>query len=310
MRRLTFLVCLLCSSPVLGQPLDVSVTLRPIHSLVARLMSGIGEPQLVMRGGLSPHHYAPRPSEVRTLHHSGLVIWVGPSVEPSLAKTIRTLGDDTLTLTLSEESALELLPARLGGNWERATLNNDENDHHDAWNRDPHFWLDPVRASTAAKAIAQSLILADPENKATYLENLTNLTADLSHLDDDLKKTFEVIANKPLFVFHDAYQYLESRYSLQVLGAVTVSADRIPGAKRVSQIRALIRRAGVSCILFEPQFKPALIRVLTEKTGAHLGAIDPLGSTIEAGPKHYFVMMRQSAAVIRNCLSPSKPDKL
>jgi zinc transport system substrate-binding protein len=45
-------------------------------------------------------------------------------------------------------------------------------------------------------------------------------------------------------VFHDAYHYLERRYGLAATGSVTVAPERKPGARRVEEIRAMIRAAG------------------------------------------------------------------
>ena len=45
----------------------VVVSIKPIHSLVAGVMDGIGAPQLLIEGAGSPHSYALRPSEARAL---------------------------------------------------------------------------------------------------------------------------------------------------------------------------------------------------------------------------------------------------
>jgi len=305
MRRFALLFCLLWPTIASGQALDVAVTLKPIHSLTARLMSGIGEPKLIVRGSLSPHRFTLRPSETRTLHQADLVIWIGSTVEPGLTKTLQTLGPKTQILTVGDAPALNLLQARESGAWAQTTRDNVDHGHSSGHidHKDPHFWLDPVRATTAAQLIAEALIANDPSHRTTYQANLATLVADLNALNLELLQRFKPLESKPLFVFHDAYQYLESRYQLRVVGALTVSADRTPGARRVSQIRAQIQQAGATCVLREPQFKPALIRVLVEGTSARSGTIDPLGSSIPAGPGHYFSMMRRSASSIESCLT-------
>ena len=45
----------------------VVVSVKPIHSLVAGVMAGVGEPRLLVRGGASPHSFALRPSDARAL---------------------------------------------------------------------------------------------------------------------------------------------------------------------------------------------------------------------------------------------------
>lgn len=307
MRQLAFILCgCLWATSALADGPKVAVTLKPLHSLAAWLLEGISTPQLIIRGGISPHRYAPRPSEVRTLHDSDLIIWVGEMVEPGLAKTIQALGSDVRVVTLSQQSVLNLLPARAAGSFtpeDKPSLGNDLGHGHDhEASLDPHFWLDPDRAKAAAYVIAQALIEIDPQNAAAYKLNFSNLSKDLKALDKELKASFATLGGKPFFVFHDAYQYLEQRYGLRVLGAVVASADRAPGAKRLTTIRDHLKREKVSCVLYEPQFKPALVNVLVEDLGTTQGPLDPLGAGIPPGRDHYFSMMRETARSISACV--------
>lgn len=309
MRQLAFIICgCLWATSALAEAPKVAVTLKPLHSLTTRLMEGVSTPRQIIRGGISPHRYAPRPSEVRALHGADLIIWVGEMVEPGLAKTIQGLSPDAHVVTLGQQSELNLLPARAAGSFspeeEPGQGNNLEHEHgHDhKASLDPHFWLDPDRAKAAANVIVQTLIEIDPQNAAVYKLNFYNLSNDLGDLDKELNATFAALGGKPFFVFHDAYQYLERRYGLRILGAVVASADRTPGAKRLTAIRDLLKREQVNCVLYEPQFKPALVNVLVEDLGATQGPLDPLGAGIPPGPDHYFSLMRETARSISACV--------
>ncbi|MHB1400618.1 MAG: metal ABC transporter solute-binding protein, Zn/Mn family, partial [Trichloromonadaceae bacterium] len=59
----------------------VVVSIKPLHSLVAGVMQGVAEPQLLLQGGSSPHGYVLRPSEARLLNEAQLVVWVGHQLE-------------------------------------------------------------------------------------------------------------------------------------------------------------------------------------------------------------------------------------
>lgn len=63
---------------------DVVVSVKPIHSLVAAIMRGVGEPQLIVDGAASPHTYNLRPSNARKLEKADVVFWVGPGLEAFL----------------------------------------------------------------------------------------------------------------------------------------------------------------------------------------------------------------------------------
>lgn len=93
----------------------VVVSIKPIHSLVAGVMQGVAEPQLLMKGGGSPHGYVLRPSEARSLADADLVVWVGHELESFLEKPLSTLGRNARQLELSEELEANLLSLREGG---------------------------------------------------------------------------------------------------------------------------------------------------------------------------------------------------
>ncbi|MDE0811821.1 MAG: zinc ABC transporter substrate-binding protein, partial [Alphaproteobacteria bacterium] len=54
---LLVIVGLVWSSGVRAAPRTV-VTIKPIHSLVAAVMAGIGQPRLLVTGAASPHAHA------------------------------------------------------------------------------------------------------------------------------------------------------------------------------------------------------------------------------------------------------------
>ena len=68
---------------------DVAVDIAPVHSLVARVMEGVGTPDLIVAPGASPHEYSLRPSEAAALQEAELVFWVGPGLTPWLAMPSR-----------------------------------------------------------------------------------------------------------------------------------------------------------------------------------------------------------------------------
>ena len=45
----------------LAAPPQVAASLKPVHSLVAGVMQGVGEPLLLVSGGASPHDYSLKP---------------------------------------------------------------------------------------------------------------------------------------------------------------------------------------------------------------------------------------------------------
>src|SRR6185436_3744679 len=82
---------------------------------------------------------------------------------------------------------------------------------------DGHAWLDPDNAIIMVDRIEQVLSAKDPANAAAFKANATRLKAKLDALAAELGRDLQPIASRPYIVFHDAIQYLEHRYGLNVV---------------------------------------------------------------------------------------------
>ncbi len=286
----------------------VVVTTKPLHSLAANITAGVSEPYLLLKGSASPHAYALRPSDSAALSDATVVVRTSPGLEVFLARALAALPSTVTLLDASKAPGLTLLPVRESGSFEphshAVDHDGDDHDHsHSAEDSDPHFWLDPQNAALISSYIAGELARIDPANATAYLDNLANLKLRLAALDLELRGKFRRIKGKPFILFHDVMQYLDQRYELNAVGAVTVSPERQPGAKRLALIRTKIEASGAICVFSEPQFTPKLISTLTIGTKARHGTLDEVGSDTPEGRDHYFIFMNKNADSLVSCLS-------
>jgi zinc transport system substrate-binding protein len=277
----------------------VAASIKPLHSLVAGVMQGVGSPVLIVHGAGSPHTYAMRPSEARELAAAELVFWIGPTYEAFLGKPIAA--SRARSVALLNAPGVALLRARQGGTWEQKEsalavhLATDDE-------ADPHVYLDPANAQAMVRAIAATLSDADPAHAAAYRKNADTLQAKLTTLDAEMAAQLAPVREVPYVVFHDGYQYLEQRYALSAVGSVVVSPERPPGAKRLAEIRDKIQALNAACVFAEPQFESALVRTVADGTNARTGVLDELGANVPAGPAAYFQIMRGLARDLVSCL--------
>jgi zinc transport system substrate-binding protein len=320
---------------------QVVATIKPVHSLVASVMEGVGTPHLLVQGGGSPHAYALKPSDARLLEDAELVFWVGEDLESFLEKPLETLAGDATAIALSEAPGLQLQNVRGDAAWEahdHAGLDQDKDEHeheHEGDDHDDaggeheraghehghaedaahaeghghgeghelHVWLDPVNAKAMVDEIARALAEADPQNAERYRANQQTVMARLDALTARMEETLAPVRDRPFVVFHDAYRYLEERFGLNAVGSITVSPEAAPSAQRVREIRQRIAALDAACVFSEPQFEPRLLPVVTEGTQARTGVLDPLGADIPDGPDLYFTMMERNAEALASCLS-------
>jgi zinc transport system substrate-binding protein len=231
----------------------VVVSIKPIHSLVAAVMQGAGEPMLLIGSGASPHTYSLKPSDARALQEADLIFWVGEGMETFLRKPLTSLPKGAPVIELAEAPGVLLLGRREGEGWESHTHSeheaaaapsseeNDKREHgHEHGGTDMHIWLDADNARAIVRAAVASLEKADPGRAALYRSNGNHAEARIDTLDRALRSELTPLAGRPYVVFHDAYQYLEHRYGLTSVGSITVNPERRPSAQRIAAIRKKI----------------------------------------------------------------------
>lgn len=287
-------------------PLKVVATIKPVHSLAAGVMAGVGEPLLLIAGAGSEHSYALRPSQSRALQEAELIFWIGPELETFLVKPFQTLASNARIVMLSQAGNITLLPLRRPGVMDAEELPRGGNGGslpvpHAA--ADMHIWLDPRNAAAMVDAIASSLATADPPHAATYLSNGAAMKVRLMALEREIVSGLEHLPNRGGFiVFHDAYRYFEQRFDLHPVAVISIDPHRAPGAARIRAIKDRIDAEGAVCIFTEPQFEPKIVQRLVEGTNTRTGVLDPMGAAFPDGDGLYFALLADMARSLRSCI--------
>jgi len=156
-----------------------------------------------------------------------------------------------------------------------------------------------MNAKIILSEMAEHLIENDKENEAKYKKNLKKAHKDLDNLTKKVKS--ELNKDFKSIVFHDAYQYFEKRFGINILGAFTVNTDVMPGAEALAEIREVIKHDKVSCVFSEPQFNPDIIKAVAKDTNIATGVIDPLGATLDPGKDLYFNLIGNMSKSFKGC---------
>ncbi len=292
--------------------LTVVTTIRPLHSLTAAVMDGIGTPRLLVDGSASPHTFALKPSDAKALAAANVLFRISPGLEPFTVKLLQSLPKAVRVVTLQDAPGLTLHKLRTGDTFEahdhaghkgHGHKGHAHKGDHGTDDVDGHIWLDPGNARVMARFIAETLATVAPEHAARLRGNADALSARLEGLARELAETVKPATGKSYIVFHDAYQYFERHYGLAPAGSVTISPDVPASARRISALRKKVADLKAACIFAEPQFAPRLIDPIIEGSKVKRGVLDPLGAAIPAGPEHYFALMRALASDLRSCLS-------
>ena len=291
----------------------VAVDIAPVHSLVSKVMNGLGSPSLIIPPEASPHEYQLRPSEAKALQDAKLVFWVGEDLTPWLEKALSTLAKEASVTTLLEAEGVELLDFREGALFEehdhddhdddghKKHAKKDDHDDHAHGKHDPHAWLSPGIAKVWLNVIAAKLSEADPKNAGTYFTNANSSREELDALSEEVTKILDPVREEKFVVFHDAYQYFEKHFNISASGAISLSDASDPSPARLKEIQERITNESIHCVLAEPQFNDGIVKAIVAGTDANTAVIDPLGFGLEVGPSFYNNLIRNLGAKLSNC---------
>ena len=317
---------------------DVKVvtSIKPLHSLASYLMDGVGKPDLIVDGYASPHGFSMKPSHAKMLQNANLIFWVGEDLESFLKKPLSSIAKKAEKIELIEIKGLNVLKFRERNIFDehnhddhakkeddhddhdhddhaKKEDDHDDHDHDDHGKKkehddheghahgefDPHIWLDTMNAKVMLNEMADHLIENDPKNEAKYKSNLDKALKDIDKLTIEVMT--ELNNSVSSIVFHDAYQYFEKRFNVNVLGAFTVNTDVMPGAEQLAEIREIIEHDKVACVFSEPQFNPDIINAVAKDMKIKTGVLDPLGATLDSGKDLYFKLIRNMSASFKDC---------
>ena len=280
----------------------VLTSVRPLGFIAAAIADGVTPTEVLLPDGASPHDYALRPSDLKSMRSADLLVWVGPDLEGFMGKSVAQLPPNRV---VEIGTLAGVKPLLLAGE------DDDEHDihgvnasgaahHHGQYNM--HLWMSPVIAKQAAEAIYGKLLELMPKKKDQLDANLRQFEEGLTKTDIKLGKMLQPVQGKGYFVFHDAYGYFEKHYGLSPLGHFTINPEIQPGAQRLHQIRTQLVEQKAVCVFAEPQFRPAVINAVAQGTTVRMGTLDPLGSGIALTRDSYVNFLSHLTSQYVSCL--------
>ncbi|AWX15459.1 zinc ABC transporter substrate-binding protein [Mergibacter septicus] len=313
---------------------NILTSIQPLGFIASAIADGVTTTEVLIPATASPHDYSLKPSDVKKLQNAGLVVWIGEDIDGFLEKAVKKLPTNKV-ITLEDVKQIEPLLGQAADDHEHGHHDDDhhhkdqhDDDHHEhehehehhhdkhdnkhenAHHHDDeddletnwHIWLSPEISKIIASEIAEKLIKQYPAKKGLIESNLAEFNADLKAKSAKITTQLKPVANQGFYVFHDAYRYFEDAYGLKQTGYFTVNPLVAPGAKTIAEIKQKLAENKVKCLFTEPQFTPKVVETLSKNTGAKIGQLDPLGSTIPLGKKAYTQFLQQLADNFESCL--------
>ena len=123
--KVTIFSFLLIATAPLRAEIKVVTTIKPLHSLIANVMDGVGEPSLIIEGSTSPHSFTLKPSHAKLLEEADLIFWVGEGIETFMERPLESIVKNAEVVEFMEVDSIEKLKFR------EESIFGDHDDHDD-----------------------------------------------------------------------------------------------------------------------------------------------------------------------------------
>lgn len=215
------------------------------------------------------HDYTLTVNDMKKLSRADVIVMNGAGMEDFMADALAS--SDAAVIDCSE--GVLLLPA--------AGHRDHEHHDHDHGHFDGHYWMDPLRMSTAVDNVLAGLLrhFGQPySERMARNANTAHLLLDQCQLDGWDTLSDISLANAALVTFHDGFAYFAAAFDLPLLASIEEEAGSEASAKEIVHITELVREYELPAIFTEVNGSDATAKAISRETGC---AVFPLSTVMD-----------------------------
>ena len=204
--------------------------------------------QVIVKAGLDPVSYLATPLDVAALKRADLVVAVGHGLEPWLEPARQESGTVAPVVVLGQGLPQRTTPSGAP---------------------DPFLWLDVDNAKQMVNALTAALVTADPVDEAPFNAARDAYLADLTRLDDEMKRVLGPVAGRGLVTAKETFGWFAARYGLEIVGSVVPSLDGLADIppQHLASLRQAMEAKQVKAVFAERSVPDASVRSLAQEVG-------------------------------------------
>lgn len=268
--------------------ISVIASFYPLYEFTKEIGQDKVSVSLLVPPGIEPHDWEPTVNDLQKMHQTDLIVINGIGFE-KWVNDIDTVNSNAVIVDTSE--GISIIDSKLV----------DENsDHHDHLNGNPHIWLNPVIAKTQVTNIANALISIDPANEKFYSQNAISYKNKLDTLDKKIRNELS-LCNKDFIVFHNAFSYFAKEYGLNqhtIINSNEPSAE--PSSQNLENIINLARQYHINIIFTEEEFDTRISQVIASEINGKILLLSPL--EIADKNSNYLMKMEDNLSNLKEAL--------
>ncbi len=128
---ITLFLSIFSFNSMVSADIKVVTSIKPIHSLAAYVMDGVGKPSVIVDGYNSPHGFSLKPSHAKMIENADLIIWVGEDLEAFLEKPLNSIAKKATKVELMDLKGIKKLKFREKNIFEGHDDHGHKEDKHD-----------------------------------------------------------------------------------------------------------------------------------------------------------------------------------
>jgi len=254
-----------------AEPLPVFVSILPQKTFVEKIGGPLVNVSVMVLPGANPHNYEPRPGQMSALSRAKVYFAIGIGFEDIWLDRFAS-ANPAMKIVHTEQGIKKIPMAAHRHEEEKGRKSLHGEDH--GGTPDPHVWLSPPNVKIIAKNIADSLIQADPGNRADYEKNLVKFHGEIDELDAYLRKIFADRKGSKFMVFHPAWGYFADTYGLEQIPVEIEGKE--PKPSKLKELIEHARRDGIKIIFVQPQFSTKSAEAIAKAIGGEVAVADDL----------------------------------
>ncbi|MPZ89049.1 MAG: zinc ABC transporter substrate-binding protein [Nitriliruptorales bacterium] len=295
-----------------GERVSVVVTTTILGDVVRNVVGDAADVEVLMPIGVDPHSFEPSAQQMRAMRDADLIVASGLLLEEQLTGPIESAeAEGVQVLSVGEE--VDPLPFAEGGHDDDDDAHDDDDgdDGHGYGEKDPHFWLDPVRMAEGARLLGAELAGLDADAIDDWTARAEDYAGELEQLSSDIEEQLAGIpeGSRKLVTNHEAFGYFAERYDFEVVGAVIPGGTTLeePSAADLRDLAGIIDREQVPAIFTETTQPARLAESLATEADLDVQVVELYTESLsEDGGTDgdtYIGMMRINAQRISGALS-------
>ncbi|MAF20038.1 MAG: hypothetical protein CL966_04885, partial [Euryarchaeota archaeon] len=142
----------------------------------------------------------------------------------------------------------------------------DENE--EAFEFDPHSWLDPLAYKAQVGVVLDALIATFPSGEASFTENAAAYMGQLDSLHSDFDSAFgssSTCTGSSIAANHNAYAYMAERYDLEFVTVHGLDPEGEPTAADILEVIETIEEEGITVFFVEEYTSQTAVAAIVEQ---------------------------------------------